>query len=203
MSITLININPQNVIEEGIKPLLYSSKNMDFEKILLLTPEKPVDLPEKIEWKRIPAMSITGYNQFMIKYLTQYIDTDFCLIIQGDGFVLHPENWDERFLKYDYIGAPWRNIPHYSGVRVGNGGFSLRSKKFLEACKYITPSGFNEDHELCITHRAYLSKLIKFAPVELAVKFSKEFDIEIPITYEQCFGFHGDKEMAKKLLSEI
>ena len=64
--------------------------------------------------------------------LKKYIDTDFCLIIQGDGFVIHPENWTDEFLKYDYIGAPWRNLAHYSFIRVGNGGFSLRSKKLLK-----------------------------------------------------------------------
>ena len=34
-----------------------------------------------------------------------------------------------RFFDYDYIGAPW---PNNFVNRVGNGGFSLRSKKFLE-----------------------------------------------------------------------
>ena len=204
MSITLLNINPQNVVEDGIKPLMYSCKNMKFDMVVLLTPELPKNLPNNITWKKISPMSLVDYNKFMIKNLHQYIDTDFCLIIQGDGFVIHPENWTDEFLKYDYIGAPWRNLAHYSFIRVGNGGFCLRSKKFLNACKYIQPSGFNEDHELCISYRNYfLNSGIKFAPVELAVKFSKEFDIEIPITYEQCFGFHGNKEMAKELLSQI
>ena len=42
------------------------------------------------------------------------------------------------FLKWDYIGAPWPLSyeafvdPFGRHIRVGNGGFSLRSRKFLE-----------------------------------------------------------------------
>ena len=70
------------------------------------------------------------------------------LVIQDDGHIVNPSLWDEEFLKYDYIGLPWpfedswiekqlkeqrpiiRKV--YPKNRVGNGGFSLRSRKFLE-----------------------------------------------------------------------
>ena len=51
-------------------------------------------------------------------------------------------NGIEPFLNYDYIGAPWRNIPYNYQIEgipkvnqvVGNGGLSLRSvSKMIEA----------------------------------------------------------------------
>ena len=53
------------------------------------------------------------------------------LIIQHDGFILNHKAWDNEFLNYDYIGAP----VYWMGnklIEVGNGGFSLRSKKLLK-----------------------------------------------------------------------
>ena len=35
--------------------------------------------------------------------LASYIETDFVLIVQYDGFVLHAQAWDDDFLNYDYI----------------------------------------------------------------------------------------------------
>ena len=29
------------------------------------------------------------------------------LIVQDDGFIINKNLWDEEFLSYDYIGAPW------------------------------------------------------------------------------------------------
>ena len=48
-------------------------------------------------------------------------------MMQYDGYVLS----GDRFLKtlsYDYIGAPW---PHYQSHKVGNGGFSMRSRALV------------------------------------------------------------------------
>jgi len=61
-----------------------------------------------------------------------------CLLVQPDGFVINPDKWDNQFFEYDYIGAPWEQVPHSyldpwgKPHRVGNGGFSFRSKKLLD-----------------------------------------------------------------------
>jgi hypothetical protein len=52
-------------------------------------------------------------------------------VIQWDGYVVNAEAWDPAFLDCDYIGAKW--YWHDPGTRVGNGGFSLRSRKLLAA----------------------------------------------------------------------
>jgi hypothetical protein len=80
---------------------------------------------------------------------------------------------------------------------VGNGGFSLRSKKLLDIpsnfnMPFLEERGFyNEDGNICVYNRDFLLEHgIKYAPVDIAAKFSRE--ILIP-EYASIvtFGFHG------------
>ena len=78
-----------------------------------------------------PIRSRAAYSHFIVKELADYIATDYALVIQWDGFVIDGGMWADEFWNYDYIGAKW---PHVAGdFRVGNGGFSLRSKRLLDA----------------------------------------------------------------------
>ncbi len=75
----------------------------------------------------------------MLRDLASHVETSHALCIQWDGYVLRGQAWDPAFLTYDYIGAPW---PHFSdGHNVGNGGFSLRSRRLLEACRQLPFDG--------------------------------------------------------------
>lgn len=47
----------------------------------------------------------------MVYELGSHIHTDFALIVHADGFVVHPEMWQDAFLDYDYIGARGRCRP--------------------------------------------------------------------------------------------
>lgn len=148
-----------------------------------------------------PINSIRDYSKFMLKELNNYIDTEFVLIIQYDGFILNPHAWDDQYLNYDYIGAP---LSVDDKLVVGNGGFSLRSKKLLELLQKDhnimieeTPShkyAENEDWIISVILRDYLEKNnIKFAPVPLAHKFSFEKNKEYGAKWDNQFGFHGLK----------
>lgn len=57
------------------------------------------------------------------------------LIYQEDSCIFH--NNYQAFLKYDYIGAPWKQTKTSNqNELVGNGGFSLRTKKvMIDICK--------------------------------------------------------------------
>jgi len=206
--LTLVCVDGTGTIEENIKSfksLLYSSKDINFSKIKFISSIKPPE-NDNIEFVKINRLSYSDYSNFIIRDLNDHIDTEYVLIVQNDGFVLNSDLWDDVFLEYDYIGAPWRNISHYSGIRVGNGGFSLRSKKFLEVCKNKCPSrGFNEDHIVCIENRnIFLENKIKYAPVEVAMRFSLEFPIdECEFNLEKTFGFHGDKILSSNILNKI
>jgi hypothetical protein len=129
--------------------------------------------------------SLEDYSRFCIRDLAACIDTPFCLIIQYDGYVVNPAAWTDEFLNYDYVGAVWWHIQNF----VGNGGFSLRSKKLLSAGTELNISKYNpEDYNICITHRKFFEdKGCIFAPQSVANKFSVE-----NIPYQGSFGFHSN-----------
>lgn len=134
-----------------------------------------------------PLCNIDAYSRFMLKELHAHIHTDHVLVVQWDGFIIDPAHWHDDYLKWDYIGAPWYHgaSPGY----VGNGGFSLRSRKLLAATPHLsTLPGEPEDMTICV-HQFYALHTqhdIQVAPVELAKEFSCEYG-----TYRRSFGFHG------------
>lgn len=143
---------------------------------------------------KIPKIgSIYEYSNFCVKELANYFDTEFVLVAQWDGFIWHPELWEDEFLNYDYIGAPWPDSLLTHGApkkfNVGNGGFSLRSKRlqdFLRDDDNITLHKA-EDVAICQLNRAYLEKCgFTFAPYEVAERFSLENGPLVP-----RFGAHA------------
>ena len=135
-----------------------------------------------------------AYSKFVLRELHKLVYTKFCLIVQWDGWVIHPEAWNDQFYNYDYIGAVW--YWHPEGYRVGNGGFSLRSRKLLEltASPDFVYKDKNEDDLICHDNKDYLeSQGIKFAPEEVARYFSYEREL----SNIKTFGFHGEYHMDK------
>lgn len=145
-----------------------------------------------------PLNSREAYSSFVIKQINSYVTTPFALVIQYDGFILNPDGWRDEYLDYDYIGAPWTVD---EGLLVGNGGFSLRSKRLLELLQHdetiadpadLDPNDTPEDWYICAIIRNYLETYgICFAPTELAKQFSLEGDETIGVTWTKQFGFHG------------
>ncbi len=156
---------------------------------------KDIECPMRIISPTVRLGSKEAYSKFILKELYKYIDTPYALIVQHDGYVRNPEAWLNEFLEYDYIGATWW---YKDGKNVGNGGFSLRSKKLLELCANLpTNATHPEDHIICRDMRPYLeSKGIKFAPETLANQFSFE-GYNQPGTYTNQFGFHGSRAFRK------
>ena len=160
-----------------------------------------------IQYIRIPPIDVVGYSQFIIASLNNYVETGHCLIVQSDGFILDATRWKDQFLQYDYIGAPWPEyvdlMPPGSGRMrlnknsVGNGGFSLRSKKLLEITSRIDLDDLNfplKSEDLVICHYLYdemRAAGIRFAPPELAALFSIESDGIYAQSLTSVFGFHG------------
>src|SRR6266850_1256662 len=71
------------------------------------------------------ARTVKDAQHFLWFNVPQYVKTSHILTIQWDGWVINPHLWNDDWLQYDYIGAPWDD-----GC-VGNGGFSLRSKRLM------------------------------------------------------------------------
>jgi tetratricopeptide (TPR) repeat protein len=171
-----------------IRALRTSMASCSFERVVFLT-DRFFELPG-IETIQIPALnSRDAYSAFVLHALADYIETEFVLIIQWDGYVINSAAWHDEFLQHDYIGAVWGHLT--DTFRVGNGGFSLRSKKLLSACRQIALEGetLNEDDLVCRKHRCILEREfgIRFAPEKIAERFSFE------LTYPGAlpFGFHG------------
>lgn len=191
-------------IDKAIKMLQKSSEEIEFARIKFISHEKPANLPSGIDFSKCEEIRDTHkYSQIIFKELTTYIDTNFCLLIQPDSCIIHPELWDNSWLEYDYIGAPWAikddaYICHDTGehVRVGNGGFSLRSKTLMNApwiyqLPLLAEQGYdNEDGNICVYHRVHMKKIgIKFASVEVASRFS--FETLVPENVGIIpFGYH-------------
>lgn len=141
--------------------------------------------------------SIVDYNQIMLKELSEHIETDHFLIVQYDGFAVNKSLWDNDFLSYDYIGAPWVHTTP-NGISCGNGGFSLRSKKLVDALNDPVISldlnikdGFNEDLIICNKFGDYLTSThgLKFAPRIVAERFS--FEKSTKHMAGNTFGMHA------------
>jgi len=163
-------------------------KRAHFSKIVLLT---NLDCLESrrpgIEYVQSPPIRTTkDYSEIILTGIDRYVQGSHVLVIQWDSFIIHPELWTDEFLKYDYIGPIW---PHHPENPVGNGGFSLRSVKLLQAIKSV---GFitkhPEDYCICVVNKEFLEKEcnIKIAPLKIAEQFAVERS-----EWHDAFGFHG------------
>lgn len=203
-NVTLVSVTSVN-IDRTVRALRYSSKDIQFADVILLT-DKEVS-PPNINVIKIQPLDYIGYSHFIVYELHKYIKTDYVLIIQEDGFVTDANKWSDDFYHYDYIGAPFP-IPNSNDkisyrdpfgnlIRVGNGGFSLRSKKLLELPSKLNLEWkpyfgyYNEDGFFAVHNKHILEENgCVFAPPEMAVKFSIEHST--PETNNIIpFGFHG------------
>jgi hypothetical protein len=176
-------------VEATIAALRTSLDKVAFADAILLTDAKvTIDHPGIRIVPIAKLDSSRAYSHFILKQLADHIKTTHCLVIQWVGFVLDAANWDPNFLEFDYVGAPW---PQFKDKYVvGNGGFSLRSRRLLEACrdtcfKYSHP----EDLAICRVNRDLLeSKFgIRFADEQTAERFA----FERRKSSKSTFGFHG------------
>jgi len=140
--------------------------------------------------------SLQDYSNFILGIMPDYIETDFVLTVHWDGFILNPQAWSDEFMLYDYIGAPWFNNPisNNPNMLVGNGGFSLRSKRLINKVKEIVTYAGNmrfhphEDIVICVQLREFLEKEnLSFAPIHLA----EQFAVETKGVWTNEFGFHN------------
>ena len=174
----------------ALRAIERSQAGVRFARTLFVTTPAPdVAAPAGVDIVPIAALrSRDAYSQFVLKSLIAHISTPHVLLIQWDGYVVNPDAWDDAFLDCDYIGAKW--FWHDDGMRVGNGGFSLRSRKLLEALQDPRISLVEaEDITIGRAFRPLLEREhgIRFATDALADRFA--FEAAYPIG--RPFGFHG------------
>jgi hypothetical protein len=140
----------------------------------------------------LPIQNIVAseYSQLLLKedFWKQFHGNKL-LIYQEDSMLFHGKI--EPFLIYDYVGAPWPEKQNDNPIGVGNGGFSLRSKKCMIEClqtvpyETVIPSSstleyMKNTNSTCIPEDVYFTKTMiehkigVVAPREVARSFSQE-----------------------------
>jgi hypothetical protein len=199
--VTLVTVTGVD-IDAAQRALQRSMAGLRFRHVKLIASAPPSRPDRRIAHVPIPPMTLADYNRFILYELHRHIDTVHVLIVQADGFVLNPRRWRPDWLSYDYIGAPWPPMrPKGDGLvprcnRVGNGGFSLRSRRLMQLVaehpgshEHVWP----EDVFICLELFGWLSQQgIRFPTPEEAARFSVEQPEHVfgqsPRT---SFGFHG------------
>ncbi len=204
-NVTLVCIDDNG--QRGYNVLNTCLKDIKAPAILITNLSNNVNISRydaPIQLKAIPPLgSKEAYSHFIIHELFKYVETSHVLIVQHDGYVKNWQGWRKEFLNYDYIGACWGT--EYEPYRVGNGGFSLRSQKLCRVTAGINPGvSHPEDAVICRELRPLLESEhgIKFAPVEVAEKFSFEGYNQYG-TYNGQFGFHGERAFKNVVKSVI
>ena len=184
IALALIDTDQHRLAHQAVSQCL---KAMEFSQLLIYT-----DRPQA--FGGLPTLpcptikSIGDYNRLITQTLAEQLQAEHVLVVQYDGFILHADCFEPEFLQHDYIGAPW---PGPGAAQVGNGGFSLRSKRLVNAVARL-PYDCNaeaEDLFICRSARPLLEVHAKcrFAPLPLAQRFS----VEYPAVPHRTFGFHG------------
>ncbi len=213
-NITLLALGSTQ-IKENLAALQFSMRAIDFGAVKFISHEQPTEVPRGIQYEKFNDFKNISYKEFSyycIYKLIEHVETEFMLMIHPDGFVINPDSWTDEFMEWDYIGAPWPLMdtafidPFGKNQRVGNGGFTLRSRKVLEVpqiekipfevnegtfYKHMNAGAYNEDGNICVHNRHLFEKHgVQFAPVEVAAQFSHEIPVPETKDIKKPFGFH-------------
>jgi len=221
-NVSLLAIAHKKDVDQTQISMKISSENIKFGAVKLLTSAQPKIKYPDIEYVPIKPMNLEEFNKTMIEDLHKHFETTHCLFVQADSFVVNYKLWKDEFLKYDYIGAPWSDelvinenlVLNVKKNPVGNGGFSLRSRKLLQTTAKIDYDSLKfplKSEDVVVCHYLYdkmIEEGIKFAPPKLASQFSIE---NVNNLYGQnldsVFGFHGkhlrNHFLKKYVLSQV
>lgn len=212
MSLQLVCINYGNwhdafkVVHHCLKTSLNS-----FDRALILHPNPSASAFMEKNRCSIPIETIFAesktQNECCMYEMPQYITCDHVIGVQWDGFITNPSAWTDEFLEYDYIAPPWplTNIVN-PDWRVGSGGFFLASKRMIKLWPTLCePHPFPNDWSTGACHRdRFEAAGMKYAPLELAMRFGEEIPLEDQPKVEKPFGCHGfqygDHEKFRKLI---
>lgn len=215
--------------DKTLDALIASQEGLSFYDAKIITPTKPLHLPNSVRWEnsgplRLRSPGVDDYSHYFLYDIWRHVDSDYCLVVQGDGFVINPRLWSADFLQFDYIGAPWpikRSAyvdPFGNHQRVGNGGFSLRSRRLLttptrieipfdvnasDFYRNFNSGSLAEDGNISVHNRHLFEQDGNvFAPVEVAVRFSQE--LRVPeMRGVESFGFHEFRPHPNRVLKRL
>jgi hypothetical protein len=214
--LTIVAIYGHHDGASAIPSISRSMAELPGSRGLLLSISRPDALPERIQWAPLLPLNYQQYSLFVMYCLHNFIDTEYALIVQDDGWVLNGECWCDGYLEYDYIGAPChaaivgdRIVFGYQWVHepkpliIQNGGLSLRSRRFMREPSIAglmyqfseVPQIQNEDVQLTgLFHQQLKQRGIRFAPTDVAKQFAVEYlgpVLHDDLKLDELFGVHG------------
>jgi hypothetical protein len=216
-NLTLVAIDGLGIaIDFYIKIFELCNKEIHFEKNILFTAAKSYssDIPEnlQIDFIEIPELTYQEFNKFCLTEINPFITTSHIIMVQTDGFICNGKNWKDSYFEYDYIGQPWLDdgSGKFHWVRsyeesVGEGGFTLRSKKLLETLSKIDKIAIenyfgNEDVFISSYARDFLnSNGCKFATPEIGTEFCAGLNNFNFDNLQTSFGFHANEYVEEAL----
>jgi len=200
--VTLLAISSTE--EEGsIKSLVKCCEQIEFGNVKFVSHKKPESMPDFITWEYCPQIkSFYDFDCYVFPNIGNHIQTSHMLMVQSHAWIIHAELWDDNWLQYDFIGSPWVERSEFISfstgemVRVGNGGFSLRSKKILDLPQklnlpVVSDRGYTSDDGLLNSYyrKIFLENGINYPDVHIASRFAFENIVSENIDIVP-FGFH-------------
>ena len=130
------------------------------------------------------------------------LSSDKVLIFQTDSGMRY--NDILRYMQYDYVGAPWNwTVSSDPRIQQGNGGFSLRSRKWMQhiASEFpFTMRGVPADDAEDVFFAKHIIDCYdaQLPPREEAANFSVEyFPHENPMGFHQAWCYHPEETVVK------
>jgi Protein of unknown function (DUF5672) len=164
--------------------------------------DTPLPIQINIPTVNVPLAPFTNFWSDLARVTFQvmpaYVDTDFVIMIQADGFAVNADAWTWQFCQHDYVGATWLSRDDPQGYGVGNGGFCMRSRKLLQCLPPLLPHSVHHPEDVIICQHlrdVLVQQGISFAPSELADRFSIEWNTQSP-WLGRSLGFHGKHGIA-------
>lgn len=187
LTLVMVNTDCHDLSRLAIKEC---TDRADFGDILILSDKDP-DIAHSQFYCIDPVKNAEEAVKAYWYTLPILLTTSHFLVIHWDSWIVHPDNWDKKFLDYDYIGAPWWY--NENDRNVGNGGFSIRSSRlarYLLDNDNAFPYAHPEDDALCRQYRPRLeAEGFMWAPTNLASRFA--FERVLYCAPKHIFGFHG------------
>ena len=181
-SISLVALGSTKIVET-LSAIDICLKYANFKEVIFFS-----DKPNPYQCNIQEMKSIKDYDKFVVYELpNQKTKGDFILTIHWDCFIVNPKAWTDDFYNYDYIGAPWPWLENM----VGNGGFCLKSKKFLHTQKQIVSNidNIEDPDDLLLSYR------LRSQFIEYGCKYGDEIGYQFSTEYGHypnynSFGFH-------------
>lgn len=177
--------------------------------------------------RNIKVVNMGVDNMTQSEYSDLLMTVEFWKMFAGEKLLIHQEDSCvfqtniNRFLEWDYIGAPWPKDYNINLSGVGNGGFSLRTKQIMiECCNQMSQAPTtihvssvvaaymknnrlqNMPEDVYFTNVMEMKHIGVIAPYDIAMQFSTEsFANETAFGGHQ-FWFKNDnwKQMLQKLV---